>query len=965
MRFRIIITAILTLACGALCMLRAVAAEETIFSLAAQGDAAAVGRLLDADQTLLSAKDAEFGATALHFAASQGRDAVVSLLLKRGADPNLGNNEAQTPLHLAALKGQKTALALLLAAAQPNVQEEHGDTPLHYAAASGQYVVIKSLLAAKADVELEDHNGQTPMMLVRGNPDIVELLAEGIRPGATLLVDLDARDASAGAETWVNRAGLGPFTRMGPVSLQTIAGVRAVCLDGISAAYRGPLAPVSIAGNEPRTVEVWVNNPGPEIPGKTIVAWGNRSGEGYDCAYCYGFNASISAFQGIGDRSDVAWALAGRWTPQGFLSLQLNQWHCLSYVYDGKVMRAYLDGELNIIHPIALRTTPEQPIMLGAQNDTDGAPVFHDDITGPLYIASVRVWSGIATPEQILQSYNRRAKRFRRTMALPFSQPDKAPVTPTVPQYPLGHANFYPSPAQPVGYHGDGNGAYPGAVIPAEWREGTHIERVKDDDDGTGTAHGTYPDFADTVAQNIVWKTQMPSWANSHPIVVGNKVYTLGEPDYLYCVDARTGALDWTRCVNPWEIAGIDKAKAKQIRELYDIYLALRAFERLVQNGPFSPGNFPLSSARYRPLAENFLTNDYPRITAALKRLDPEKETDYQAAGDQSVAQIQTLTASTVDDITTLTQAQNELPLQKQVRERILALSGVFHGIPLDMAAWNFGGFCLPSPVSDGMYIYVAFGQGQTCCFDLQGNMQWGHLFTAPEVGWVCSYLSPVLADGVLIDERGNHALRGLDAVTGRLLWETSVAKDQDLDREDPFGNDKVMSLSNGKESLTVLVTSRGAILRVVDGKIVGTLPLPSTQWEGASVAGIGSLVFKTGTDPNRPFRTFKLTLESRDKVRAELVWERTGWGDSCGGILLVTRSFSAPAAMAVLLNSIPASRWLRAGNFGMARISSPEIFTCVITAAIRMKRRSRAWTARCLTAPARSIIIPRMGWMC
>ena len=881
MRLQLSMLALLALLFGTLCLPRANAADETIFTLAAKGDAAAVGRLLDADQTLVTAKDAQFGGTALHFAAAEGQDAVVVLLLKHGADPNLRNNEEQTPLHLAAANGQQSVLALLLAAgAQPNLQDKQGYTSLHYAATYGQQAAVTALLAANADAELEDRNGETPLFCAqeKGHAEVVAQLAAALRPGAMLLVDLDARDASAGTDTWRNRAGMGNFSRIGAPTLQTVGDIRAVCFDGQTMAYRGPIAPENITGQQPRTVEAWVYNPGPELPGNTIVAWGKRGGEGENCACCYGFHAGNTAFQGMGGQHELAWALAGRWTPQGVLSLQIKQWHHLAYVYDGDVMRVYLDGELNAVRALPLNTASNQPIMLCAQNEANGHPGFHNDITGPLDISSVRVWSGTASSEQIRRAYNRNAKRFGRPTATPLTQPVLAPASHATPQYPLGHPNFVPSPEQPVGYHGDGNGSYPGAVLPAVWWEGTHIERPNAD------GKGTYPDFADTVAHNIVWKTQMPSWANTHPIVVGDKIFTLGEPDFLYCVDARTGVIEWTRCVNAWEIAGIEPNKAKKIRELYDIYLALRTFERLPQNGPWDPGNYPLTGKQYQQLAQVFLAKDYARIMAALKQVDP--ETDYQAAGEDSVTQIRTLAASTADNITIMEIAHKELPLQSQVQQRISSLAGVFSNIPLDMAAWNFGGFCLPSPISDGKHVYVAFGQGQTCCFDLQGNLQWGHLFSAPEVGWVCSYLSPLLADGVLIDERGNHALRGLDAASGRLLWETTVAKDQDLDREDPFGNDKVLSLTNGNDSLTVLVTSRGPILRVADGKIVGALPLLHTQWDGSSLAGIGDVIFKPGDDPTHPFRAFKLKLESMEQVRAELLWECSGWGDSCGGIV-------------------------------------------------------------------------------
>lgn len=91
---------------------------------------------------------------------------------------------------------------------------------------------------------------------------------------------------------------------------------------------------------------------------------------------------------------------------------------------------------------------------------------------------------------------------------------------------PLGDPSFYPTSERPIGYRGDGNGDFPGAHVPTEWWEGTPVEN----NDG--------PDYSDHVSKNIVWKTELPSWGNCPPLVAGDKVFTLGEPDLLICVDA-------------------------------------------------------------------------------------------------------------------------------------------------------------------------------------------------------------------------------------------------------------------------------------------------------------------------------------------------------------------------------------------------------------------------------------------
>ena len=90
---------------------------------------------------------------------------------------------------------------------------------------------------------------------------------------------------------------------------------------------------------------------------------------------------------------------------------------------------------------------------------------------------------------------------------------------------PLGHKDFYPSPELPIGFRGDGNGYFPGATPVTGWRSGT-----------IGTEkRGAVEQLItiDKKSHNVVWATEMPSWANTQPIVVGDRVFTTAEPNLL------------------------------------------------------------------------------------------------------------------------------------------------------------------------------------------------------------------------------------------------------------------------------------------------------------------------------------------------------------------------------------------------------------------------------------------------
>ena len=108
------------------------------------------------------------GYTPLHYAAREGHDACVSLLLGRGANVNSATRAGgATPLHRAAFTWQERCVAMLLDAdADPLVADADGESALHKASARGHPGVVRALLAAKGGdgaVGLRDRKGMTPV----------------------------------------------------------------------------------------------------------------------------------------------------------------------------------------------------------------------------------------------------------------------------------------------------------------------------------------------------------------------------------------------------------------------------------------------------------------------------------------------------------------------------------------------------------------------------------------------------------------------------------------------------------------------------------------------------------------------------------------------------------------------------------------------------------------------------------
>ena len=122
------------------------------------------------------------GSAAIHKAAEGGHSSWVEALLK--GDPALvfsRDDAGWTPLHSAAVSGQKNVVELLLAnKADVNAKNSDGKQPLHLAAESGHEPVAVLLLANGAEVNSRDSRGDTPMDHAAGNGhmDLAELLRQ-------------------------------------------------------------------------------------------------------------------------------------------------------------------------------------------------------------------------------------------------------------------------------------------------------------------------------------------------------------------------------------------------------------------------------------------------------------------------------------------------------------------------------------------------------------------------------------------------------------------------------------------------------------------------------------------------------------------------------------------------------------------------------------------------------------------
>ncbi|XP_038055162.1 probable protein S-acyltransferase 23 [Patiria miniata] len=135
------------------------------------------------------------GCTPLIIACQYGQTVLAGYLMGKGARLQLTDREGDNALHWAAFKGKCDLTRLLIYSGfNPRQKDNFGQTPLHLACINGDLNTVKMLCEQDGvEMELEDNNHKTPLMLATGrnHSPIITYLNKKLNKRRSFLPQID------------------------------------------------------------------------------------------------------------------------------------------------------------------------------------------------------------------------------------------------------------------------------------------------------------------------------------------------------------------------------------------------------------------------------------------------------------------------------------------------------------------------------------------------------------------------------------------------------------------------------------------------------------------------------------------------------------------------------------------------------------------------------------------------------
>jgi hypothetical protein len=283
-----------------------------------------------------------------------------------------------------------------------------------------------------------------------------------------------------------------------------------------------------------------------------------------------------------------------------------------------------------------------------------------------------------------------------------------------------------------IGFRNNGTGAYPEADPPMVWSATT----------------------------NVVWRWQtepLTATTISSLIIVGHRMFTLGDPMALVCLDKNTGRELWRRDTHVHEGMS-ETAKAMHAAVARDGRISAIRTRVGLSDG---------KRARFRDILK-LLERRPGQIRRRIYKFNKNKHKGYKLGTgcteeaavffEKLAAEVRALLTVADEERAALT---NELA---ELKARVPGKNE-----PGFRAHGHHSG-C--TPASDGERVVAVFPPGLVVSYDLDGNLQWTHAVVDAEgkAGRGATAIVPAIGDGKVLVHRGS-ILRCLDAATGDAVW--------------------------------------------------------------------------------------------------------------------------------------------------------------------------------------------------
>lgn len=251
---------------------------------------------------------------------------------------------------------------------------------------------------------------------------------------------------------------------------------------------------------------------------------------------------------------------------------------------------------------------------------------------------------------------------------------------------------------------------------------------------------------------NVAWTTPMPSNSIAAPVLVDDRIFLVAEPDMLLCVNAADGRVLWRKSNGAGDVLGEDATR------------------------------------EYRDKCRKWFTVSVQRFEAELAKVRADRKL-MDAPDDEEQRGIS---------------AKNKTLFHKLEAER-----GQYPRFMRESVASEVG-TAAARPLVDGGMVYAVFGNGVGVAYDLAGNLKWARFF-GPVTVAQGQTMAPVKA-GNVVGIHFENGFMGLDAATGRTLWE--IGHGRDLSPKMPGApSGTPWAIAEG-----FFVTTRAGIRRAADG---------------------------------------------------------------------------------------------------------------------------------------------------